>query len=69
MKKKFFGIVTEIYDDDSYKISYLQESRCNKPQNTLEQWSGVTAYTDWYENEGLAQMAFAMRNDTMKQSA
>lgn len=63
--KKFYGVMTEIYDDGSCKAFSLYGDYEKKPADTLEQGQGATVYKDWYESERTATLALAKRNETL----
>jgi len=62
----FFGVMTEIYDDDSVKVSPLYCRSEIKPDNELKVFNGVTVYKDWYETESAAELALAKRKESVK---
>ena len=64
--KKFYGVLTEVYDDETAKVWPLYCSADEKPRNTLEQIPGVTTYKDWYELESIAKQALELRNKSLK---
>ena len=67
--KTFYGVMTEIYDNDSAEAFPLYCTQEQKPIDTLEQRRGVTTYKDWYETRQAAKLALARRNETIKQMA
>lgn len=53
---KYYGVVTEIYNDGSLKTWINYEKKCDKrPDNTfVEEWD-KDVYVDWFNNKDMAQ--------------
>jgi hypothetical protein len=64
--KIFYGVMTEIYDDDSVKAYPIYLEGEKKPGDTLESYDGVTVYKDWYGTERMAALALAKRRETAR---
>ena len=63
--KNYYGVMTELFDDDTAKASPLYCTQESKPEDTLEQYDGVTIYKDWYGSKGIAMKALELRRKTL----
>jgi len=63
---KYYGVMTEIYDDDSVKLSIIYGEGGKIPYDTVESYTGVTIYKDYYKTECLAKLALTKRKETFK---
>ena len=64
--KKFYGVMTDIYDDDTWAVFPLYGQHERKPPDTLEQYPGVRTYKDWFETEKMAKLFMKLKTENLK---
>ncbi len=55
MKKTYYCVSTEFYDDGAVKAAITSSIREEKPQSTYRELSKMDAYKDWFDTKAEAE--------------